>query len=74
MKATRLTVREAINDFGVRRKSFGSNRLDRWLSNIRILTIKIIIVKSNLIRRWIVRINGLMNGPVATITLYFHLF
>ena len=34
-KATRTTVREAINDFGVSQETFGSRRLDGWLGKIQ---------------------------------------
>ncbi len=51
IRATRITVREAINDFGTSRKSFGSNRLDAWLGKIRGLDRTLILSLRNTFRR-----------------------
>ncbi|MEX2104257.1 MAG: FtsX-like permease family protein [Bacilli bacterium] len=51
IRATRITVREAINDFGTGRKSFGSNRLDTWLGRIRGLDRTLILALRNTFRR-----------------------
>ncbi|MED4600071.1 FtsX-like permease family protein [Paenibacillus validus] len=50
-RATRITVREAINDFGTSRKSFGSKRLDIWLGKIRGLDRTLILALRNTFRR-----------------------
>lgn len=51
IRATRITVQEAINDFGTGRKSFGSNRLDVWLGKIRGLDRTLILSLRNTFRR-----------------------
>lgn len=51
MRATRMTVREAINDYGTSRNSFGSNRLDAWLGRIRWLDRTLLLSLRNTFRR-----------------------
>jgi putative ABC transport system permease protein len=51
MKSTRVTVREAINDFGTSRKTFGSRKLDLFLGKIRILDRTLILALRNTFRR-----------------------
>jgi putative ABC transport system permease protein len=50
-KATRTTVREAINDFGTSKNNFGSRRLDAWLGKIRGLDRTLILALRNTFRR-----------------------
>ncbi|WP_173275714.1 FtsX-like permease family protein [Paenibacillus sp. NEAU-GSW1] len=51
LKATRTTVREAINDFGTSKKKFGTRRLDAWLGRIRGLDRTLILALRNTFRR-----------------------
>lgn len=51
LRATRITVREAINDYGVSRKMFGSRRLDTFLGKIRGLDRTVILALRNTFRR-----------------------
>jgi putative ABC transport system permease protein len=51
LRATRTTVREAINDVGISRKMFGTTRLDKWLSHIRGLDRTLILAIRNTFRR-----------------------
>lgn len=50
-KATRITVREAINDYGTSKKNFGSRRLDAWLGKIRGFDRTLILALRNTFRR-----------------------
>jgi putative ABC transport system permease protein len=49
--ATRTTVREAINDYGISRKPFGSNRLDAWLGRLGGLDRSLLLALRNTFRR-----------------------
>jgi putative ABC transport system permease protein len=51
LSATRITVREAINDYGINRRGFGSNRLDAWLSRLRGLDRTFLLSLRNTFRR-----------------------
>ncbi|MEW9702703.1 ABC transporter permease [Paenibacillus sp. SI8] len=51
LKSSRTTVREAINDFGISKKNFGSRRLDAWLGKIRGLDRTLILALRNTFRR-----------------------
>ncbi|MVO98284.1 ABC transporter permease [Paenibacillus lutrae] len=51
MRISRMTVREAISDFGTSRNSFGSRRLDHFLSKIRGLDRTLILALRNSFRR-----------------------
>lgn len=51
LRATRTTVREAVNDFGVGRNMFGSRRLDTWLSKIQGIDQTLILAIRNTFRR-----------------------
>lgn len=50
-RATRITVREAINDYGVSRKMFGAHRLDMMLGKIRGLDRTLLLALRNTFRR-----------------------
>jgi putative ABC transport system permease protein len=50
-KATRTTVREAINDFGASQETFGSRRLDGWLGKIQGLDSTLTMALRNTFRR-----------------------
>lgn len=51
IRTTKVTVREAINDYGVSRKMFGSRRLDTLLGKIRGLDRTLILALRNTFRR-----------------------
>jgi putative ABC transport system permease protein len=51
LKTTRVTVREAINDFGTSRKTFGSRKLDLFIGKIRLLDRTLILALRNTFRR-----------------------
>jgi putative ABC transport system permease protein len=51
MLTSRITVHEAINDFGVSRDNFGSNRLDTILGKIRGMDRTLILALRNTFRR-----------------------
>lgn len=51
IRATRITVREAINDYGVSRNMFGSRRLDTLLGKIRGLDRTLLLALRNTFRR-----------------------
>ncbi|MHB1405264.1 MAG: ABC transporter permease [Desulfitobacteriaceae bacterium] len=51
IRATRITVQEAINDYGVSRNMFGSRRLDTLLGKIRGLDRTLILAIRNTFRR-----------------------
>ena len=51
IKTTKTTVREAINDYGVSRKMFGSRRLDTLLGKIRGLDRTLLLALRNTFRR-----------------------
>ncbi len=50
-KTTRVTVREAINDFGTSKETFGSRRLDSWLGKIQGLDSTLMLALRNTFRR-----------------------
>lgn len=50
-KATRTTVQEAIHDFGVKSKSFGTRRLDTWLGKIHGVDRTLLLALRNTFRR-----------------------
>lgn len=50
-RSTRITVREAINDFGVSSSTFGSRRLDSLLGKLRGLDRTLILALRNTFRR-----------------------
>ena len=50
-KATGTTVREAINDFGTSKETFGSRRLDSWLGKIQGLDSTLTMSLRNTFRR-----------------------
>lgn len=51
LRGCRLTVREAINDYGVNAEGFGRHRLDRWLSAWRGISRLRLLALRNLLRR-----------------------
>lgn len=51
LRVTRTTVREAISDFGTSRNSFGSRKLDAFLSRIRGLDRTLVLALRNTFRR-----------------------
>ncbi|UJF31453.1 ABC transporter permease [Paenibacillus hexagrammi] len=51
IKTTRITVREAIHDFGISKKNFGSRPLDAWLGKIQGLDRTLILALRNTFRR-----------------------
>ncbi|MCR8843634.1 ABC transporter permease [Paenibacillus sp. SC116] len=51
LRATRITVREAINDFGTTRKSFGSSRMSTLLGKIRGVDRTLLLSLRNTFRR-----------------------
>jgi putative ABC transport system permease protein len=51
LSATRITVREAINDYGINRSSFGSNRLDVWLGKLKGIDRTLLLSLRNTFRR-----------------------
>lgn len=51
VRATRVTVRDAINDFGTGRKTFGASRLDAWLGRMRGLDRTLLLAFRNTFRR-----------------------
>ncbi len=50
-KGTRLTVREALNDYGVSQTAFGENRFDRLLANINGLARPLLLSIRNTFRQ-----------------------
>jgi putative ABC transport system permease protein len=50
-KATRVTVRETINDFGTSKETFGSRRLDSWLGKIQGFDSTLMLALRNTFRR-----------------------
>lgn len=51
LKATRITVRAAIGDFGAHGKSFGTRRLDTWLARFAGLDRSLVLALRNSFRR-----------------------
>ncbi len=51
INVTRITVQEAINDYGISRESFGSGRLDTFLGKIRGLDRTLIMALRNTFRQ-----------------------
>jgi putative ABC transport system permease protein len=49
--ASRITVREAVNDYGISRKSFGSGRMDKWLKKLKGVDRTLLLSIRNAFRR-----------------------